>query len=212
MRFPFALTPQRDASGPYYADIYPRAVAAGVDLLILYSLLADLFNAMGARFLAGVDSAALAQVNDTTPPQEFYTILWQSHFLPLWLANSFFQLALLGAMLVGCQLLWGTTPGKWLLGIKIVRYGTTEAPVWWRMVVRFLAYIPAVLPLMIGIFWISFNRERRGWHDYIAGTAVLNLRPHGWYIGQIKAFYRRLRPVKQPVSEPAAGERHQDGH
>ena len=38
---------------------------------------------------------------------------------------------------------------------------------------RYLAYYLAILPLMLGIVWVAFDRRKQGWHDKLAGTVVL---------------------------------------
>jgi len=110
-----------------------------------------------------------------------------------WLVSNGIVIGLMGLFIVACQMAYGTTPGKWLLGLKIVRHETLEPVAHWRYAVRFLAYIPAAAPLMLGIFWMLFNKKRRGWHDYMAGTVVIHTRPKGWYWQQVKRGYRWVR-------------------
>jgi uncharacterized RDD family membrane protein YckC len=155
-----------------------------------------------------MDVAVLHQMNSAPSVAAILHLLIGSGFATLWLTNALIQVACIGMVIVASQIVLGTTPGKWLMGIRIVRAGTLEPVESWRYVLRFLAYIPACLPLMIGVFWASFNKQRRGWQDYIAGTVVLNLRPHGWYWNQVKTLYRRWRGIKetsaveQPMGEP----------
>jgi RDD family len=190
--FPFSLRPNHDDNGPHYADIYARAVAAGIDLGIIFLLLSDLFQVMSATIFSHVDRATLQQVNSTATIFETFQMLWVSHFVPLWILNMTVQVTIIGALLIATQAIWGHTPGKWLLGLKVARVNSMEPLSLSRQMLRFFAYIPAILPFMIGIFWMSFNRERRGWHDYIAGSVVINTRPYGWYRNKLKAGFRFL--------------------
>jgi uncharacterized RDD family membrane protein YckC len=69
-------------------------------------------------------------------------------------------------------LLWGQTPGKRLAGIMVVDvYG--DRPSVLRAFVRTLGYGIAVLPFSLGVLWIGFDREKRGLHDWLAGTYVV---------------------------------------
>lgn len=43
-----------------------------------------------------------------------------------------------------------------------------------RALVRTLAYFPALCLLGLGIVWIAFDSEKRGLHDWIAGTYVIS--------------------------------------
>lgn len=67
----------------------------------------------------------------------------------------------------------GRTPGKALLGLQVVRRsGGKIHPV--RALIRSLAYFVALGPLFIGFLWILIDNKRCGWHDKIAGTAVIH--------------------------------------
>jgi uncharacterized RDD family membrane protein YckC len=70
--------------------------------------------------------------------------------------------------------LFGQTPGKWLMGLKVVRPG--GAPLsFGRALLRFAGYLLSALPAYVGFIWILGPR-RRGWHDRLAGTEVVYVR------------------------------------
>jgi uncharacterized RDD family membrane protein YckC len=91
------------------------------------------------------------------------------------------------------QIILGSTPGMKLLGIKVIDvYGDRPAPA--RCVVRtFAGWLSALLPLLMlralgyptvsylvgalilvgGVLWVFFDGEKRGLHDWIAGTYVI---------------------------------------
>jgi uncharacterized RDD family membrane protein YckC len=66
----------------------------------------------------------------------------------------------------------GFTPGKVLLGLKVVRMDGTKISLF-RAILRFFAYWVSAIPFFLGFFWILWDPQRRGWHDKIAGTQVL---------------------------------------
>ena len=73
--------------------------------------------------------------------------------------------------LVAFWTLLGQTPGKMLLGLKIVTKG--GAPVGFRRaLVRLVGYIASALPCYLGFLWI-LGPQRRAWHDRLAGTEVV---------------------------------------
>src|SRR5262245_19565924 len=76
-----------------------------------------------------------------------------------------------------CIVLWwlrGQTPGKWLLGIRVVTVGGGRVGIV-RAAVRFAGYLLSALPFYLGFFWVP-GRERRGFHDRLAGTEVVYVR------------------------------------
>jgi uncharacterized RDD family membrane protein YckC len=80
---------------------------------------------------------------------------------------------------VGLIALRGATPGKQILGIKVVREADGQVPGWGPAILRWL--IPQVGGMVCGIgqyvvylspFWDSGQRLQ-GWHDKVAKTLVV---------------------------------------
>jgi uncharacterized RDD family membrane protein YckC len=65
----------------------------------------------------------------------------------------------------------GATPGKRILGLKVMRTGAQRLS-WWRAIVRFVGYWISALPLFLGYLWILVDTRRQGWHDKLADTIV----------------------------------------
>jgi uncharacterized RDD family membrane protein YckC len=66
----------------------------------------------------------------------------------------------------------GQTPGKRLLGLRVIdAWG--ERPTWARALVRTGGYALSALLFSLGFLWIGFDREKRGLHDWLAGTYVV---------------------------------------
>ena len=74
---------------------------------------------------------------------------------------------------VVCWHFWSATPGKLICRLQVVdaktggRIGTMQS------ILRAMFYLPSALFFGLGFFWIAFNKKRRGWHDYFAGTEVI---------------------------------------
>jgi uncharacterized RDD family membrane protein YckC len=67
----------------------------------------------------------------------------------------------------------GQTPGNRVLRISVCdRLGATVSPA--RALLRFVALLLAALPLFAGFLPVLFDDERRGLHDLIAGTVVVD--------------------------------------
>ncbi len=68
----------------------------------------------------------------------------------------------------------GATPGKMIMGIKIIR--TDSSPLTLdRAVIRFFSSILSGLILYIGFIMIAFDERKQGLHDKIADTYVVKL-------------------------------------
>jgi uncharacterized RDD family membrane protein YckC len=65
------------------------------------------------------------------------------------------------------------TPGKMAVGARIVDARTGGKPSSGQLVGRYLAYYLSILPLMLGIFWVGWDRRKQGFHDKLAGTVVV---------------------------------------
>lgn len=65
------------------------------------------------------------------------------------------------------------TPGKLVLGLRVVNATSGENITVGQAIGRYLAYFPAMIPLMMGIFWVGWDSKKQGWHDKLAGTVVI---------------------------------------
>ncbi len=73
---------------------------------------------------------------------------------------------------IGFWIAQGATPGKMAVGIKITTVDGGDID-FGRALLRYIGYIASAIILLIGFLMIGFTREKRGLHDYIAGTVVI---------------------------------------
>jgi uncharacterized RDD family membrane protein YckC len=105
------------------------------------------------------------------------------HFVHLLLQHSgkVFPILLFGAgtafaYFVLCQAILAATPGKLMLGMRIVdARGRRIGPV--RALLRTLAYGISASFFLMGFFWAAFDLERRSLHDVLSGTYVIVGKP-----------------------------------
>ena len=73
-----------------------------------------------------------------------------------------------------CWSVFGRTPGKAVLGLKVVSTagGDVSVP---RSLLRVLGYLISAIPLYLGFAWVLVDGERRAWHDHLAGTRVVHV-------------------------------------
>ena len=70
----------------------------------------------------------------------------------------------------------GQTVGKMLIGLRVVGLdGHSVSTI--GALRRALGMLVAGLPGLAGFLWTAFDLKRRGWHDYIGGTLVVQVHP-----------------------------------
>ena len=68
------------------------------------------------------------------------------------------------------------TPGKVVIGARIVDAKTGGVPTPTQLVLRYIGYFVSCIPHFAGIFWIAISPRKQGWHDLMAGTVVVRSR------------------------------------
>lgn len=71
----------------------------------------------------------------------------------------------------------GTTPGKRLLGLQVVRTRSEGIPGFKVMFVReVVGRFLSALVFGLGYLWAVFDKNAQAWHDKLAGTVVVHVR------------------------------------
>ena len=68
----------------------------------------------------------------------------------------------------------GQTPGKKLMGLRVITM-TGESVGYGRALLRYIGYFVSFFLLGLGFIMIAFDRNKRGFHDFIAGTCVIRV-------------------------------------
>jgi uncharacterized RDD family membrane protein YckC len=150
------------------AGFFSRAVAFIIDLVILS--------------VAQLVGAALIQTL-----LKFFRLTGLVENIKTILESSAFQIGsgavLLTLLVIGYYtFFWtlvGFTPGKAILGLKVVRSNGKKLS-FGRSLVRFISYWISAIPLFLGFFWVLWDSKRQSWHDKIAGSQVVYIpkNPH----------------------------------
>lgn len=88
------------------------------------------------------------------------------------LEGTLIALAIGPVYTIGFWTALGATPGKLVVGVQIT---TAEGePIdFGRAILRYVGYFVSAITLGIGFLMIGLTREKRGLHDFIAGTVVI---------------------------------------
>ena len=70
---------------------------------------------------------------------------------------------------------WGQTVGKAIMGLKVTRADGSRLS-FQRSFARYWAYLIPAIPLGLGFIAIALSSQKRGWHDLVCNTQVVNLR------------------------------------
>ena len=118
-----------------------------------------------------------------------FDLLIFSLFMTIVLALSFgfgfFADAASGSLKVCIFLLYGlylisfwsrksATLGNWLVSQRVCDFKTGQPPNMRQCVIRWLSLPLSLLPLGLGLLWVAWDKNKRAWHDYLAGTAVIS--------------------------------------
>lgn len=92
------------------------------------------------------------------------------------LGNFLLNVALPALAVILFWLYRQATPGKMLIGARIVDEATLQAPTTRQLLIRYLGYYVSTIPLLLGLLWVAFDARKQGWHDKLAGTVVIRAR------------------------------------
>ena len=136
-------------SGVESVGFWARVAAALIDSVLLFAIIAPLlYWIYGPQYFVGPDGVGgLADL------------------LLNWLLPA-----------VAVILFWiyrQATPGKMVIGARIVDARTGGPPSTGQLVGRYLGYYVSMIPLGLGLIWVAFDARKQGWHDKLAGTVVV---------------------------------------
>lgn len=151
-------TPRSDVTSsdnydqPVYAGFWIRVVASLIDTILILLITAPIL--IGIYGLEYFESEAI--------------IAGTWDFLISWVLPA-----------IAIIMFWtyrSATPGKMLVKAKIVDAKTGDKPSTGQFVGRYFGYFVSMIPLMLGIIWVAFDKRKQGWHDKLAGTVVIRIR------------------------------------
>jgi uncharacterized RDD family membrane protein YckC len=138
-----------------YVGFWPRVGAALIDTLLLLFITIPLVTAVyGKHYWTSTD-----------------WIRGPADFLINWVLPA-----------VAVVLFWmyrQATPGKIAIGARILDAETGAKPGTRQLVIRYLGYYVASIPLLAGLIWVAFDPRKQGWHDKLAHTVVVRPRHRG---------------------------------
>jgi uncharacterized RDD family membrane protein YckC len=140
-----------------WGGFFRRAGAFLIDIVVILALGSVMFFLSYIGYKVGLSAHARVVTWERAAPLIFL-LTWGS----IGLATTYF---------VVFHGLAGKTIGKWLLGLRVI--GDDQRSITYRR--AFLRWLGMVIfaPLVIGLLWVLWSREKRAWHDFMAHTWVI---------------------------------------
>jgi len=143
----------------YVAGFWRRLVGALIDLAIILPV------ALVLTLIAG-------KLTGVRPPDglDIWLLLLDNE--PALAMGIGLAIAVAAVYALVFQILRGRTLGMKVMKLRVIDvYGDPPSP--GRCVVRTLGYLAGLATIFLGFIWIGFDGEKRGLHDWIAGTYVI---------------------------------------
>lgn len=173
----------RTADGPVFATFQDRIFASMMDVGILFLLFNDLFRWISSLVYRGIDQQmatampeSLAHAPIRRQVEFFVGQLIDTGFAQLWVVNSLIHSIIIGVLLVAVWAHFHTTPGKFIIGMRIAGKNGEGSPDLRTCVIRYLGFYLSMPIFMIGYALLGIDKQKRAWHDRIAGTTVIYTR------------------------------------
>jgi membrane protease YdiL (CAAX protease family)/uncharacterized RDD family membrane protein YckC len=166
------------------AGFWTRVAAALINIGILGVALSIILAVIGGA--AGTDAGK-------TPASGSYLLLVAAA-----------QMALVGGPLTYVAIGWwsGASVGMRAMGCRVVNATTGDHPSVEQVLLRLVGSFYGAVALGAGFLWIAVDRDKRGWHDRLAGTRVVRrgMAPAG--IGADSPVVDSQRPAMDAVPAP----------
>lgn len=95
---------------------------------------------------------------------------WGSRFVSVWVSGTLI-IAVLLKIVLDAEL--RGTPGLHLMDCLLVDIRSGNAITLGQSVKRALGTPLAILPALLGLAWIIWDRHKQGWHDKLGGAVVI---------------------------------------
>lgn len=150
------------ASTIKYGGFWIRLVAAAIDILVWY--LVALLCSVAVGFLATF-------LVDVILSDDNLELVLGGRPSVRYLATAVIVAVVVGYNVI-VPVVYGATPGKILLGYRIVDENGYRMS-YLQSFLRYTASLLSAMPLAAGYIWIGFDNRKQGWHDKIARTYVV---------------------------------------
>ena len=153
-----------------YVGFWPRVGASLIDTVLVLLVTAPLVS-----WVYGADQDLDLDELLTADSQSLLAFL----ITPKGPLDVLINWVLPAAVIIVFWLTRNATPGKMVVGARIVDARTGKAISVTQGLVRYLGYYVSIFPLCLGLLWVAFDPRKQGFHDKLAGTVVVRTKNRG---------------------------------
>ena len=171
----FVQKVKKDENGICYVTGLRRHISVLFDLIIIILLLQFFGQSVNYLFTNSESGIMLNQAaaKYQMVPLSAEEMAVRSRYLKLVILNQIVQFIILFSYVAYMWIKFSATPGKLLLGLRVVDANTFEKITLKQATKRFFSFMLSVAPLFLGYMWANFNKRCQTWHDKIADTVVV---------------------------------------
>ncbi|WCR53620.1 MAG: hypothetical protein PG981_000642 [Wolbachia endosymbiont of Ctenocephalides orientis wCori] len=172
----FVQKVKKDENGICYVTGLRRYMSVLFDLILIVLLLQFFSQAMNYLFVNSEDSKILGQAAAKYQMQVQLSEeekMIRGKVIKLMTLNQIVQFVILFSYITCMWVRFAGTPGKLLLGLRVVNAQTFEKITLSQASKRFFSFILSIVPLFLGFIWANFDKRCQTWHDKISGTVVV---------------------------------------
>ena len=136
--------------GWHYAGFWVRFLAFVIDAIVIGLLSAALIPITGAQITTTTNGVVTVNVVGNA----YSTLIGLVYFIGFWAWR-------------------GQTVGMMPFNMQVVSVADGKKIDIVRALLRYVGFIIAAIPLLIGLIWAAFDARKQGWHDKIASTVVI---------------------------------------
>lgn len=165
-----------------YSSLNRRLIAAMIDMMIIMPLISPILSLLYPAIMGDNTPNVIMdqlEANHTdgslVTTAELIAKLSEVHFFAKYFSIQLIVFVLMATYAVGFWYKFSATPGKWVVGSKVVDAKTLEKPTLKQLIKRVFSYALSAIPLCIGFIMAAFTKDCSALHDKIAGTLVINV-------------------------------------
>ncbi len=166
---------RKDEGGVRYATFNDRVFASVVDTILSFIILKPFIGIIaGLAPIQQQHAARYLMTGEPVTPEAFKQFMlafdWNS-----WMLQNIYAFVIMGVFVIWMWNVSSSTPGKWLLKMRIVDDETFCKPSPSQSLKRYAGYMLSMIPFTLGFAWVMFDKKKRGWHDMVANTVVVKV-------------------------------------
>ena len=186
-----------------YAGLVSRGAALILDIIIV-SISIIIINWVISLPVTYFFNFDLASCGAQTAPIQGLAFVFCTGVNFLWLIVTLFTAPIYFAVLMSIA---GQTVGKYVMGVRVVRMDGERMTVPISFI-RWLGYFISAIPLGLGFWMVTVDRERRTLHDRLTGTCVIyawHARQNEFLLDRVYRWFAKGKPMEVRPPMPKLG-------